>query len=193
MSMWQPFTEKARQLIVRTQEATERRGETTIEPAHILLAAARGDDALAGLVARSFDIGALEKREPSPDASGNPTSFSQPSKRVLERSFEHAQRLGDNFIGASHIVLALLDAEPALPLLPNAAVDDVRASVIQMRHEEAPATAKWVCKEGLMRDPFAQPILAALSVAAVPGTRVTVSVEAPGAAERRWVFERGYD
>ncbi|GLP76555.1 hypothetical protein TUM20983_36650 [Mycobacterium antarcticum] len=53
--------------------------------------------------------------------------FNGPVKKVLELAFREALRLGHNYIGTEHILLALLQSENADGLLHHAGVDKRKA------------------------------------------------------------------
>jgi ATP-dependent Clp protease ATP-binding subunit ClpA len=53
--------------------------------------------------------------------------FSGPAKKVMELTFLEALRLGHNYIGTEHLLLALLESEDPDGLLHRAGVDKAKA------------------------------------------------------------------
>jgi ATP-dependent Clp protease ATP-binding subunit ClpA len=53
--------------------------------------------------------------------------FDDHAKAVLEATFREALRLGHNYIGTEHILLALLDAEDGTGVLAGLGLDRARA------------------------------------------------------------------
>ncbi|HXV34831.1 MAG TPA: Clp protease N-terminal domain-containing protein [Gaiellaceae bacterium] len=105
------FTRRARQVIVLAQEEADALGQTRAGSEHLLLGLARAEDeatapllAEAGLTADSIRE-RVATLEPGP-ARGR-GSFTRAAKRALETSVHEAKALGDNYIGAEHILLGL--------------------------------------------------------------------------------------
>ena len=64
-----------------------------------------------------------------PPPAGDPLAlvpFNGPAKKVLELTFPEALRLGHNYIGTEHILLALLECEDADGLLHRLGVDNAK-------------------------------------------------------------------
>ena len=64
-----------------------------------------------------------------PPADGEPLElipFNGPAKKALELTFREALRLGHNYIGTEHVLLALLECEDAHGPLHRAGVDKNR-------------------------------------------------------------------
>lgn len=138
------FTERARAVVVASQEAARISGGKQIGPAHLVLGLLSEPDALAarlifdqGVSAEALGsaaIGAVMTPEAEADASGKLTGaalraaissgemrglipFDTAAKKVLELTFREALRLGHNYIGTEHILLALLENENGTGLL----------------------------------------------------------------------------
>jgi hypothetical protein len=111
------FTARARNVVVVAQNKAQRAANHEITPDHLLLALFDDPDGLAvKLLAREhIDAATVEKAVtlPPPADGERPTliPFNGPAKKVLELTFRQALRLGHNYIGTEHIVLALLEAE----------------------------------------------------------------------------------
>lgn len=112
------FTRRARHVIVLAQEEADTLGHPRVGTEHLLLGLAGAEDestapllAQAGLAADAIRerVAALEP----PGPSRRRRSFTRAAKRALERSVHEAQSLGDNYIGAEHVLLGLLADERA--------------------------------------------------------------------------------
>jgi ATP-dependent Clp protease ATP-binding subunit ClpA len=111
------FTPRARNVVVAAQNKAHAAGNVEITPDHLLLALFEDPAGLAvkllagqGVTAEAV-AGAITL---PPRAEGELpalTPFNRPAKKVLELTFRQALRLGHNYIGTEHIVLALLQNE----------------------------------------------------------------------------------
>jgi hypothetical protein len=112
------FTRRARHVIVLAQQEAESLGHKRVGSEHLLLGLALAEDeATAPLLTElGLTIDAVRERvealEPSGSARGR-HGFTRAAKRALERSVLEARTLGDNYIGAEHILLGLLSDERA--------------------------------------------------------------------------------
>jgi ATP-dependent Clp protease ATP-binding subunit ClpA len=111
------FTPRARNVVVVAQNKAGRAGNNEITPDHLLLALFDDPDGLAVklLAGQGVDGGAVEKVVSLPPRFDGemPTliPFNGPAKKALELTFRQALRLGHNYIGTEHIVLALFEEE----------------------------------------------------------------------------------
>lgn len=112
------FTRRARQVIVLAQEAAGALGHHRVGTEHLLLGLARAEDeSTASILAESgLAADTIRERvaalEPSGSVRRRP-SFTRAAKRALEASLREARALGDNYIGAEHVLLGLLSDERA--------------------------------------------------------------------------------
>jgi pyridoxamine 5'-phosphate oxidase len=112
MSMWMPFTEKARRVIVNAQQEAQTAGADAISTAHIL-AAVVGDanDSAARLL---IDRGVTQERVRAAIGSAkSPTTvdemlFSPEAKRLIELAFESARTFSHNYVDTEHFVDAVM-------------------------------------------------------------------------------------
>lgn len=114
-SMWEPFTEVARQCIVLAQEEAKRPGHRYIGTEHILLGILKHSDNNGALSLNAFGITydtasaevtlILGKREA---AQVQEMVFEPQAKRVIELAFEEARMLSHNYIGTEHLTLGLI-------------------------------------------------------------------------------------
>jgi Clp amino terminal domain, pathogenicity island component len=112
------FTRRARQVIVLAQEEAQTLGHTRVGSEHLLLGLVRAqDEAIAPPLAEAgLSEEAVRERVAALETPGPPRrrhGFTRAAKRVLERSLAEARALGDNYIGAEHLLLGLLADERA--------------------------------------------------------------------------------
>jgi ATP-dependent Clp protease ATP-binding subunit ClpA len=127
--VFERFTREARGAVVRAQEAAMRMGAEQVEPEHLLLALAEGDDpaaraiAEAGLAADAIataieaDLAAMLEVVGVPpsvlDAAPARPRRDRPrlslhARGVLERALREAIRRGERRLGAEHVLLGAL-------------------------------------------------------------------------------------
>jgi ATP-dependent Clp protease ATP-binding subunit ClpA len=87
-----------------------------ITPDHLLLGMLSDAGALATVVLhrQDIDIEALRASVVLPPADGEPRAlipFSGPARKALELTMREALRLGHNYVGTEHLLLALLELE----------------------------------------------------------------------------------
>jgi hypothetical protein len=131
------FTDRARAAVVVAQNHAHDAGNAEITPAHLLTALAADPSSLAMKVleSRGVDADALRNAAPFPPRADDVpvlVPFNGPSRKVLELTFREALRLGHNYIGTEHILLALLEAEDDDGALHRLGLDKARveASVV---------------------------------------------------------------
>ena len=129
------LTVKAQEALQAAQEYAGRSGQQQIEPLHILWALiAQGEGVVPPLLeklgaAPTRLAGEIEKQvERLPKISGVSQQYlSQSSNNVLEKAFDEAQSLKDEYVSTEHILLAIAAAgyDPAAQLLArNGATHD---------------------------------------------------------------------
>jgi hypothetical protein len=124
-NMFTRFTEKARLAVVQSQEEARSHRLNEIHPEHLLLGLLAAPDSLAmqalsaqGITpeaVRAAAEAALPTAAPSDTAATSLIPFNTQAKKVLELSTREALRLGHNYIGTEHILLALLNTEGETP------------------------------------------------------------------------------
>ena len=110
------FTPRARNAVVAAQNAAHAAANTEITPGHLLLGLLGDPAALATVLLQrqQVDIDALRAAVELPAARTEPPElipFSGPARKALELTFREALRLGHNYIGTEHLLLALLELE----------------------------------------------------------------------------------
>jgi ClpA/ClpB-like protein len=125
------FTPRARNAIVAAQNAAHEAGNHEITPEHLVLGVLSDPDALATklLAAQQVDAQSVSAAIRLPSAADNPPAlipFSGPARKALELTFREALRLGHNYIGTEHLLLALLEHEDGTGALQRAGIDKDR-------------------------------------------------------------------
>jgi ATP-dependent Clp protease ATP-binding subunit ClpC len=114
--MFERFTDRARKVIVLSQEEARGLGHNWIGTEHILLGLLREGDGVAAKALQAMGIGMdlarqrveeIIGRGPQPAPSGH-IPFTPRAKKVLELSLREAHQLGHNYIGTEHILLGLI-------------------------------------------------------------------------------------
>ncbi len=128
------FTPRARNVVVVAQEEARAAGNREIAPVHLVLGLLSDPAGLAAqaLVAQGLSLAAVRQSAAAalPPAAGEMPAlvpFDGQAKKALELTFRQALRLGHNYVGTEHILLALLELEDGSGLLAGLGVD--RAAV----------------------------------------------------------------
>ena len=121
------LTVKAQEALQAAQELASRSGQQQIEPLHLLWALiAQGDGVVPPLLEKlgvsptTLASEAEKQIERLPKVSGASDQYlSKASNDVLQRAFDEAQRLKDEYVSTEHILLAIAtaDRDPASQLL----------------------------------------------------------------------------
>ncbi|MCW2555228.1 MAG: clpC [Mycobacterium sp.] len=125
------FTPRARNVVVESQNKAHAAHNPEIGPAHLLLALFTDPESVATrlLAGQGVDADAAAATVTLPPASDDMPAlipFSGAARKVLELTFREALRLGHNYIGTEHILLALLEAEDGDGPLHTLGVDKQR-------------------------------------------------------------------
>jgi ATP-dependent Clp protease ATP-binding subunit ClpA len=115
------FTPRARNAVVVAQNAAHDAANAEITPDHLLLGVLSDPNALATVLLRRQDVDteALRASVMLPPAGAEPLElipFSGPARKALELTVRAALRLGHNYVGTEHLLLALLELDSAGPL-----------------------------------------------------------------------------
>jgi ClpA/ClpB-like protein len=128
------FTARARHVVVAAQESARASGNAEITPAHLVLGLLVEPEGLAAraLVAQGLSLDAVRETVTAtlPPAVGDLPAlipFGSSAKKALELTFREALRLGHNYVGTEHLLLALLELEDGAGLLTGLGVDKARA------------------------------------------------------------------
>jgi hypothetical protein len=125
------FTPLARNVVVVAQNKAHDAGNNEITPDHLLLALFAEPKGLAAklLSGQGIDADKAAKAVTLPPEIDDVPSlipFNSQAKKALELTFRQALRLGHNYIGTEHILLALLEAEDSDGPLHGLGVDKDR-------------------------------------------------------------------
>jgi ATP-dependent Clp protease ATP-binding subunit ClpA len=113
--MFERFTDRARRVMVLSQEEARSRGHTAIHTEHLLLALVREGGGVAATVLESMDIPLDSIRAHVEGVIGrsdaHPTGhipFTPEAKKALALALREALALGHNYIGTEHLLLGLI-------------------------------------------------------------------------------------
>ncbi|NMD95578.1 ATP-dependent Clp protease ATP-binding subunit [Rhodococcus sp. BL-253-APC-6A1W] len=128
------FTPRAKNVVMASMNATRAAGNPEIAPAHLALGLLTDTDSFAAqaLIAQGIDLEAL--RTSITSALPAPSSESMPElipydaqvRKILELTFREALRLGHNYVGSEHILLAVLEVENGSGVLSAAGIGKTR-------------------------------------------------------------------
>ncbi len=115
---FQRFTPRARSVIMAAHEEARTAGNSVITPAHLALgllsepksiaAVVLGEQGVTPEAVREAMTAVLpERRSEVPEL----IPYDQDARKILELTMRQALRLGHNYVGTEHILLALLDGE----------------------------------------------------------------------------------
>lgn len=112
------FTVRARNVVMAAQDEARSASNDHVSPAHLLLGLLREPEALAAKALFAAGLseatlrGAATATLPAPAPSvPDPIPYDAEARKVLELTFREALRLGHNYIGTEHLLLALLEHE----------------------------------------------------------------------------------
>ncbi|NEB82306.1 ATP-dependent Clp protease ATP-binding subunit [Streptomyces sp. SID14478] len=128
------YTVRARNVVVAAQNEARAAANATITPAHLTLGLLHEPEALAAKAILAQDV-LLDTVRQAATAALPPVSEDMPAlvpfdaeaKKALELTFREALRLGHNYIGTEHILLALLEHENGAGLFAGLGIDKAAA------------------------------------------------------------------
>ena len=131
-SGFERFTPRARNAVVAAQNAAHEAGNNEVTPDHLILGVLNDPEALVTKLLRAQRIDPESLRDsialpPAADKVPALIPFSGMARKALELTFREALRLGHNYIGTEHVLLALLELEDGSGALHQAGVDKDRA------------------------------------------------------------------
>jgi hypothetical protein len=112
------FTQRARNVVMAAQNEARAAGHDTILTGHLILGLLSEPEAIAALVLRNRGV-ALDAVRTAVAATLPASAATVPdlipygtdARKALELTFREALRLGHNYVGTEHILLALLEHE----------------------------------------------------------------------------------
>src|ERR1700738_1361003 len=125
------FMPRARGAVVAAQNVAYEAANREITPDHLLLGLLSAPAALATVLLhlQHIDTEALRAAVTLPQAAAAVPElipFSGPARKALELTFREALRIGHNYIGTEHLLLALLELEDGAGPLHRCGVDKDR-------------------------------------------------------------------
>jgi hypothetical protein len=128
------FTARARNVVAAAQEEARSAGNPGVGTSHLVLGLLTEPDALAAkaIAAQGVSLDAVRQAVTAtlPPAGGEVPAlvpFDGGAKKALELTFREALRLGHNYIGTEHLLLALLELEEGDGVLTGLGLDKARA------------------------------------------------------------------
>ncbi|MCM3813035.1 MULTISPECIES: Clp protease N-terminal domain-containing protein [Streptomyces] len=113
------YTPRARNVVVASQNEARAASSAEIGPAHLVLGLLAEPEGLAakailaqeGVLLDTVRQAATEALPPAAESLPALIPFDADARKVLELTFREALRLGHNYVGTEHILLALLEHE----------------------------------------------------------------------------------
>ena len=134
------FTQRARNVVMAAQNEARAAGNDQILPEHLILGLLTEPMAIAASVLRAQGVG-LEDVRTAMAAALPPAAAEVPdlipygpdARKALELTFREALRLGHNYVGTEHILLALLEHEAGSGPLADLGLDkaEVETAVLK--------------------------------------------------------------
>ncbi|HUZ36997.1 MAG TPA: Clp protease N-terminal domain-containing protein [Streptosporangiaceae bacterium] len=132
------FTPRARNVVMAAQNEAQAAGNDQIVPGHVLLGLLSEPEGLAAkaIIAQGVTLDSVRQAVTPglpPRAEEVPAlvPFSQQARKVMELTFREALRMGHNYIGTEHILLALAELEDGEGPLSGLGIgkEDAEASI----------------------------------------------------------------
>ncbi|MGH8931631.1 MAG: Clp protease N-terminal domain-containing protein [Egibacteraceae bacterium] len=147
------FTPRARNVVVAAQNEARAAGSAEIGTGHLVLGLLSEPDGIAAQVIISQGVtfdrlreAAMTTLPPAAEQVPDLIPFDPQARKALELTFREALRLGHNYVGTEHILLALLEHEDGSGVLTNlgvqkaateAAVTSALAALLTARKDDA--------------------------------------------------------
>ncbi|HEY5882988.1 MAG TPA: Clp protease N-terminal domain-containing protein [Nakamurella sp.] len=117
-------TPRTRRVIEAAEAQARALGDHQVRPNHLLVGLASEPGALAlralneqGISADALRAAAVAALPSGPGPSPNPIDYDASTQKILQLTFREALRLGHNYIGTEHVLLALLEQEDSTGVL----------------------------------------------------------------------------
>ncbi|WP_018656089.1 Clp protease N-terminal domain-containing protein [Actinomadura flavalba] len=112
------FTPRARATVMAAQTEARAAGNAVITPGHLVLGLLSEPDAIAGRAIRAQDVlldavrqAVVPTLPAADDDVPDLVPYDADARKALELTFREALRLGHNYVGTEHVLLALLEQE----------------------------------------------------------------------------------
>ncbi len=124
------FTPRARNTVMAAHNEAQAARSAEVTPAHLVLGLLSEPEALAaraivdsGVTLDAVRERATEAMPPAADDAPDLVPYDVDARKALELTFREALRLGHNYIGTEHMLLALLDQEDGAGMLSGLGLD----------------------------------------------------------------------
>lgn len=112
------YTPRARSAVVASMNEAQAAGHSAVRPEHLLLGLLTEPEALAAkaIAAQGVSLEAVREAAtaalpPAGERATGVIPFDPQARKALELTFREALRMGHNYVGTEHILLALLELE----------------------------------------------------------------------------------
>ncbi|WP_405730878.1 ATP-dependent Clp protease ATP-binding subunit [Streptomyces sp. NBC_01537] len=127
------FTPRARKVVVAAQEEARTASNAEITPEHLVLGLLSQPDGLGAkaILAQGVTFDTVRRTVTLPPAAEQLPAlipFDQGAKKALELTFREALRMGHNYVGTEHMLLALLEQEDGTGVLADLGIDKAAVS-----------------------------------------------------------------
>lgn len=127
------FTPRARKVVVAAQEEARTASNAEITPEHLVLGLLSQPDGLGAkaILAQGVTFDTVRRTVTLPPAAEELPAlipFDQRAKKALELTFREALRMGHNYVGTEHVLLALLEQEDGTGVLADLGIDKAAVS-----------------------------------------------------------------
>ncbi|WP_088986034.1 Clp protease N-terminal domain-containing protein [Micromonospora chokoriensis] len=144
------FTPRARNVVMASQEEARANGNAEIGPEHLVLGLLAEPEALAARVMADLGVTPEVVREavaaalpPRVEQVPDLIPYDARGKKALELTFREALRLGHNYIGTEHILLALLEQEDGAGVLTSLGLEKAAVEADLATALAAAVSAAW--------------------------------------------------
>jgi hypothetical protein len=133
------FTLRAKNVVMAAHNAANSAGHDLILPAHLVLGLLSEPEAIAAKAILTAGVALDDVRAAATAALPPPVDdppalvpYGPEAKKALEVTFREALRLGHNYIGTEHLLLAMLETEPDDGVLTGVGLDkaQVEATIV---------------------------------------------------------------
>jgi hypothetical protein len=143
------FTPRARNTVMAAQEEARAAGNAEGRPEHLILGLLSEPEALAAqvIIAQNVTLDAVREAVTAtlpPAVEDVPAliPYDAGAKKALELTFREALRLGHNYVGTEHILLALLEFEDGKGVLAGLGIDKAGTEAIIVQFLAAVSVGK---------------------------------------------------
>ena len=109
------FTQRAKEAIEQAQNKASELGQNYVGTEHLLLGLSMVEDGIASRALEAQGVSTMELEDKISEITGNqsavgvvPQDFTPRTKRILEMSYNESLKLGSNYIGTEHLLLATI-------------------------------------------------------------------------------------